>query len=99
MYTIYRITDGRFSYIGMTKQSLSRRLSQHKADSTGGCSVTKKMCKKEKPSDLAQLHKHLRARPQDFRIVKLKEVSGPYLTAHAEELRIKGGEGGGGGAK
>ena len=52
MYTIYRITDGRFSYIGMTKQSLSRRLSQHKADSMGGCSVTKKMCKKEKPSDL-----------------------------------------------
>ena len=89
-YTIYKISGTGFTYVGITTQNLSSRFRQHKLDAkTEKCSVTSKLCKKEPPKDLKALHRRLRDASTKYRITKIKEVSGTYASAHAEELKVK----------
>ena len=89
-FIIYKITNGKDVYVGMTTQSLSARLQQHKKDAGAGtCSVTNKLCKKKIPTDLKALHRRLRDHPEKFSIHKLKEMSTTYTNAHKEELAFK----------
>ena len=60
-YTIYKITDGQLTYVGMTVQPLKQRLNQHIMDAkSNGCSISKNLCKKKKPPDLKNFHFKLR---------------------------------------
>ena len=90
IYTIYKLSNGKDVYVGMTTQSLEARLKQHKRDaSLETCSVTAKLCQKKLPSDLKALHRRLRDHPEKFRVSKLSEVSGNYYQAHKEEMSMK----------
>jgi hypothetical protein len=89
-YIIYKITNGKDVYVGMTTQSLAARLQQHKKDAgTDACSITNKLCKKKIPPDLKALHRRLRDHPQKFSIHKIKEMTSTYNIAHKEELALK----------
>lgn len=89
-FTIYKLTDGRHNYIGMTTQALSTRLAQHKKDAkTGGCSVSNQLCQKKAPKDLSAIHRHLKKNPTKFTISTLKVVDGTYETAHRAEEALK----------
>ena len=89
-YTIYKLSDGNDRYVGMTTQSLSTRLRQHKLDAkTESCTISAKLCQKEPPRDLKALHRRLRDHPAKFRMVSIKTVTGTYTQAHREELRLK----------
>jgi len=88
-YLIYKVTNGKHTYIGMTTQTLSARLQQHKRDAkSNGCSLTAKLCQKKKPADLDSFHRALR-KDESFSISKLKSVTGTYATAHREENAMK----------
>lgn len=57
--TVYAVTSrNKTLYVGMTTQTLRKRLSQHVADARNGtCSVkNKKLCHKNKKPDLERLH-------------------------------------------
>jgi hypothetical protein len=89
-YTIYKLSDGNDSYVGMTTQALSTRLRQHKHDAKNeSCTVSAKLCQKEPPRDLKALYRRLRDHPARFRMLKLKQMKGTYSEAHREELRLK----------
>ena len=89
-FTIYKISDGPHSYIGMTTQNLQKRFAQHKADArSGSCSLTSKLCQKTKPPDLKALHTKLKKTPNEFTIKRLKTVTGSYHAAHKIELSLK----------
>ena len=89
-YTIYKITDGQLTYVGMTVQSLKQRLNQHIMDAkTNGCSISKNLCQRKKPPDLKAFHFKLKANPTSFNISKIKSVTGTYEVAHKEELKVK----------
>lgn len=90
-YNIYKLSDGKHAYVGMTTQSLSARLAQHKKDAGAGgtCSLTKKLCKKKLPTDVAALYRRLRDHPEKFSISSLKSVKGTYASAHKVEQALK----------
>jgi len=89
-YTIYKITDGRTVYVGMTVQPLKQRLNQHITDAkTNGCSISKNLCQKKKPPDLKAFHFTLKSNPTSFSIRKVKSITGTYESAHREELKVK----------
>ena len=89
-YTIYKITDGQLTYVGMTVQPLKQRLNQHIMDAkTNGCSISKNLCQRKKPPDLKAFHFKLKANPTSFNISKIKSVTGTYEVAHKEELKVK----------
>ena len=89
-YTLYKLSDGKFTYVGMTTQSLASRLRQHKLDAkTESCSISSRLCQKEPPKDLKALHRRMRDHAGKFRIHKLKEVTGTYQKARREELNLK----------
>ena len=89
-FTIYKISDGSHSYIGMTTQNLQKRFAQHKADArSGSCSLTSKLCQKTKPPDLKALHTKLKKNPNEFSIKRIKTVTGTYPEAHKVELSLK----------
>ena len=84
-YTIYKITDGQLTYVGMTVQPLKQRLNQHiTAAKTNGCSISKNICQRKKPPDLKAFHFKLKANPTSFNISKIKSVTGTYEVAHKE---------------
>ena len=91
-FTIYSITmsNGSYTYTGMTTQNLQKRFAQHKADArSGSCSLTSKLCQKTKPPDLKALHTRLKKNPNEFSIKRLKTVTGSYQEAHKVELSLK----------
>ena len=92
-YIIYKLTDGRDTYVGMTTQPLSSRLRQHKQDAKLGdksCAITAKLCKKTMPKDLRALHRRMRDHGGKFSISALKTItSATYSQAHSEELKLK----------
>ena len=89
-YTIYKMTNGSDTYVGMTTQTLANRFNQHKRDAGAEtCSITNKLCKKKLPTDLKALYRRLRDHPAKFSISKLKEVTASYSVAHKEELKLK----------
>ena len=89
-YLIYKITNGKFNYVGMTTQSLSARMAQHKKDAkTKKCSITPKLCKKQPPGDLGRLHSMLAKDPSSFLISKIDEVNGTYTDAKQVEDKHK----------
>jgi predicted GIY-YIG superfamily endonuclease len=89
-YTIYQISNGKDTYVGMTTQSLSARFSQHKKDAkTQKCSVSSKLCQKEKPKDLQAFHKALRENPTSFTISRIKDITGTYEEVHKAETAMK----------
>jgi len=91
-YTIYKISGNGFTYVGMTTQALSTRFRQHKVDAkSDACKISPKLCKKEPPKDLKALHRRLRDDSTKYRITKIKDVSGTYMMAHNEELKLKKG--------
>jgi len=61
-FSVYAVTSSNKNenvlYVGMTTQTLRKRLSQHVSDATNGtCSVkNKKLCHKNKKPDLERLH-------------------------------------------
>ena len=89
-YLLYKITNGKFTYVGMTTQSLGARMAQHKRDArTKKCSVTPNLCKKQIPGDLGRLHSMLSKDPNSFLISKVDEVDGTYADAKRVEDRHK----------
>ena len=89
-YTIYKLSDGNDSYVGMTTQALSTRLRQHKLDAkTESCTISAKLCQKEPPRDVKALHRRLRDHPAKFRMLKLKQMTGTYAQVHREEIKLK----------
>ena len=93
-YLIYKITNGKFNYVGMTTQSLSARMAQHKNDAkidakTKKCSITPKLCKKQPPGDLGRLYSMLAKDPSSFLISKIDEVNGTYTDAKQVEDKHK----------
>ena len=89
-YTIYKLSDGNDSYVGMTTQALSTRLRQHKLDAkTESCTISAKLCQKEPPRDVKALHRRLRDHPAKFRMLKLKQMTGTYTQVHREEMKLK----------
>ena len=89
-FTIYKLSDGNDSYVGMTTQALSSRLRQHKHDAKNeSCTVTPKLCQKEPPRDLKALYRRMRDHPSKFRMQKLKQMTATYTQAHREELKLK----------
>ena len=90
-FTIYRLTDGTSTYIGITTQALSTRLRQHKQDAKldGSCAITAKLCQKKMPKDLKALHRRLRDHAERFKISALKTMDATYAQAHREELKFK----------
>lgn len=81
-YTIYKISNGKMTYVGMTTQTLRDRMAQHKHDAKSNqCSVTKNLCKKEMPADLKRLHTELAKSPNSFSISKITDVTGTYADA------------------
>ena len=89
-YTIYKLTDGNDSYVGMTTQSLSTRLRKHKLDAkTESCTISPQLCQKEPPRDLKALHRRIRDHPAKFRMLKLKQMTGTYAQVKREESRLK----------
>ena len=91
-YTIYSITmsNGSYKYIGMTTQNLQKRFAQHKADArSGSCSLSNKLCQKQKPRDLQVLHTKLKKNPNAFTIKPLRTVTGTYQEAHKVEMSLK----------
>ena len=90
-FLIYKISGNGFTYVGMTTQALSTRFRSHKADAKSEkCNITAKLCQKTPPKDLKALHRRLRDDSTKYKIEKVKEISGAYKQAHAEELKIKG---------
>ena len=92
-YIIYRLSDGQDTYVGMTTQTLSTRLRQHKKDAKldgESCAITAKLCKKKLPKDVKALHRRLRDHGAKFRIAALKTMeNATYRQAHAEEKKMK----------
>ena len=93
-YTIYSITMSNsataYKYIGMTTQNLHKRFAQHKADArSGSCSLSNKLCQKQKPRDLQVLHTKLKKNPNAFTIKALRTVTGSYQEAHKVEMSLK----------
>ena len=93
VYTIYKITNVNSNsvvYIGMTLQPLAKRLSQHISDAkSNSCSITSKLCQKKPPADLQRLHKLLKMNPKIYKISKIKNITGTYIQAHNEEIKLK----------
>jgi len=91
-FTIYKITmsNGSYTYTGMTTQNLQKRFAQHKADArSGSCSLTSKLCQRKKPPDLKALHTKLKRNPNAFTIKPLRTVIGTYQEAHKVEMSLK----------
>ena len=90
-YTIYKITQpNQPSYIGMTLQPLATRLAQHKTDAKNGtCSVSNRLCKKKKPTDLAAFYSRLKTNTAGVKITALATMTSDYMTAHRQELAMK----------
>ncbi len=89
-YTIYKLSNGKDVYVGMTTQALSTRLRQHKHDAKNEkCSISSRLCQKTPPADLKALHRRLRDHGARFRMEALKSVQGSYQQAHREEAKLK----------
>jgi hypothetical protein len=90
LFTIYKISGKGHTYVGMTTQTLSKRFAQHKHDAKKNvCSISNRLCQKTPPSDLKALHRWLKENPKMYSIEKVKDVSGSYTFAHAEEQKVK----------
>ena len=81
--TIYKLTNGKDTYVGMTIQPLATRLKQHKYDA-----ATKKVCP-GLPSALRALHRKLRIDGDNFKMVKIKTMNASYYEAHQVELAMQ----------
>ena len=89
-YTIYKISNGHQTYVGMTTQNLRDRMAQHKRDAKSKqCSITPNLCKKEIPADLKRLHTELAKSPNSFTISKITDVHGTYADASKTEAKMK----------
>ena len=92
-YTIYKITHKHIIlYVGMTSNSLRKRLFQHITDAKRNtCSVSNKLCQKEKPPDLKRLHDYIKSMndPNQLSITTLEKFTGTYHQAKTSELKLK----------
>ena len=82
-YIIYKLTNGKDAYVGMTTKGMDTRLKQHIYDAK-----TKKVCP-ALPAPMRSLHRKLRKDEKAFKMEKLKKTTGSFYQARQKEIKMQ----------